>query len=198
VDALLALGILGATMFVVTFTIDGATRPQYSPTRHVVSALALGPRGWLQGTNFLVCGTLIVASSVGVYLAVDSPWFPLLIGVFGVSLALSGVWKMDPVRGYPPGTPDTTPSEPSRAHKLHDLAGIGVFVSLPAAAIIAAFTLDDSGWSLYSWTTGAALVLLLVTFVKTWESDSRRVGLVQRTMILVGWTWLALLCIYLM
>ncbi len=195
---LLAMGILGTVLFVVTFTIDGAARPDYSPARHMVSALALGPRGWIQSTNFMVCGTLIIASAVGIYQAVDSPWLPLLVGFFGISMVLSGVWKMDPMSGYPPGTPDTTTSEPSRAHRLHDLFGIGVFGSLPAAAIVAGFTLKDSGWSVYSWATGAALVGLLLAFVTALESNSPRLGLVQRIMILVGWAWLALLCIHLM
>lgn len=197
-DVLLAMGIAGTVLFIVTFTIDGATRPGYSPTRHMVSALALGPRGWIQSTNFMVCGTLIIASAVGVYQAVDSPWLPLLIGVFGISMVLSGVWKMDPMRGYPPGTPDTTPSESSRAQRLHDVFGIGVFGSLPAAAVVAGFALEDSGWSVYSWATGAALVMLLLAFVTASKSDSPRAGLVQRSMILVGWTWLGLLCAYLM
>lgn len=192
------MGIVGPALFVVTFTIDGATRPGYSPIRHAVSALALGPRGWIQNTNFLVCGALITASAAGIYQSVGSPWLPLLVGVFGVALALSGVWKMDPMRGYPPGTPDTTPSEPSRAHVLHDVAGLIVFVALPVAAIVAGFTLENSGWSIYSWATGAALLSLLVAFGYSWKSDSLRVGLVQRSMILVGWTWLGLLCAYLM
>lgn len=197
-EALLALGVVGTALFVLTFTIDGATRPGYRPTRHVVSALALGPRGWIQTTNFLVCGILIAGSALGIYQAVDSPWLPLLVGVFGVSIALSGVWRMDPTHGYPPGAPDTTPSEPSRAQALHDLVGIVVFGSLPAAAIVAGFTLDDPGWSLYSWVTGGALVVLFFAFGYAVESNLPRAGLVQRITILVGWTWLALLCGYLM
>lgn len=197
-DALLAMGATGSVLFVATFTIDGATRPGYNPVRHAVSALALGTRGWIQNTNFVVCGMLITASAPGIYQAVDSPWLSLLVGVFGISMALSGLWTMDPTRGYPPGTPDTTPSDPSRAQELHDLAGLAAFGSLPLAAVVAGFTLDDSGWSLYSWVTGAALVALFFAFGYAWETDSPHAGLVQRIMILVGWSWLALLCIYLM
>lgn len=72
------------------------------------------------------------------------------------------------------------------------------FVSLPIAAIVAGFTLESAGWSVYSWASGAALLSLLVAFGYSWKSDSLRVGLVQRIMILVGWTWLGLLCAYLM
>lgn len=60
-DALLWAGAGGAVAFVIVFLIDGATRSGYSVRRHPVSALALGPRGWLQTTNFLVCGALVTA-----------------------------------------------------------------------------------------------------------------------------------------
>jgi hypothetical protein len=193
----LTMGVVGTALFVLTFTIDGATRPGYHPTRHVVSALALGSRGWIQNTNFVVCGTLIAASAVGIYQAVRSPWLSLLVGVFGVSLVLSGIWRMDSMRGYPPGTPETTPSQPSRASALHDLAGFSVFGSLAAAAIVAGFTLERAGWSVYSWATGAALVVSIFAFGYAWKSDSPLAGLIQRIMILVGWTWLALLCLHL-
>ncbi|MGO1524228.1 MAG: DUF998 domain-containing protein, partial [Nesterenkonia sp.] len=37
-----------------------------SPTRHPVSALALGPRGWLQTANFTVCGAAVTTGALGV------------------------------------------------------------------------------------------------------------------------------------
>ncbi len=197
-EVLLVMGVVGTMLFVLTFTIDGASRPGYDPKRHAVSALALGSRGWIQTTNFLVSGSLVTASAVGIYQSVESLWMPLLLGVFGISMALSGVWRMDPMRGYPPGTPELTPPETSKTHARHYLAGFAVFGSLPAAAVVAGFTLDHPGWSVYSWATGSALVVLFFAFGYVWESNSRWAGLVQRIMILVGWTWLALVCIHLM
>jgi hypothetical protein len=35
----------GLIAFVVTFLVEGATRPGYSPWRHAVSQLSLGPFG---------------------------------------------------------------------------------------------------------------------------------------------------------
>lgn len=194
----LALGVIGTALFVVTFLVDGATRPGYHPTRHVVSALARGSRGWVQTTNFVVCGLLIAASAPGLYQETSSVWLAGLVVVFGLALVASGVFPMDPMRGYPPGTPDTTPSETTTAHKLHDAAGVAVFTSLPAAALVAALVLDDTFWVVLSAVTAGALVLLLVGFVTASKADSPRVGLIQRLMIIVGWTWLALLCLHLM
>lgn len=101
--ALLWTGAAGAWGFVVTFLLDGWTRPGYRPVRHPVSALALGPRGWLQAANFVVCGVLITAGAVAVADALDSVVLAGAIAVFGVSLVASGVFPMDAMRGYPRG-----------------------------------------------------------------------------------------------
>ena len=54
---LLGCGIVGSTMFVFVFLLDGATRIGYDPLYHPVSALSLGDRGWLQIANFItICG----------------------------------------------------------------------------------------------------------------------------------------------
>lgn len=56
-NVLLWAGAVGALLFPVVFLIDGWTRPQYRPMYHPVSALALGRRGWIQTTNFVLSGT---------------------------------------------------------------------------------------------------------------------------------------------
>ncbi|MFC5820752.1 DUF998 domain-containing protein [Nonomuraea harbinensis] len=187
------LGTLGSWLFVVTFVLDGWTRPGYRPVRHAVSALALGPRGWVQGANFIVCGAAITAGAVAVAGALGSVPLAVVIGVFGLSLVASGVFPMDPMRGYPPGTSEETPTEVSKAHKLHDYAGALVFFALPAAALIAAFVLPETGWKWYSALTAAAGTAGFLAFGHAWETDHPKAGLVQRATIVVGWVWLGLL-----
>lgn len=196
--ALLAAGIVGTTLFVVTFLVDGATRPEYAPTYHAVSALALGPRGWVQTASFVVSGALVTASAAGIGLATGTPWLAVPVAVFGLALVASGVFRMDPMRGYPPGTPDGTPEETSRSHELHDHAGAGVFAALPAAAIAGALVLDDLPWVLYSAVTAVVLLLSAGRFATDWEADAPRTGLVQRVMIVIGWTWLGAVCWHLL
>jgi len=120
VTSLLGAGVVGTVLFVVTFLVDGLTRPGYDPLRHPVSALALGPRGWVQVENFVLCGALIAASAVGLGQATGSLWLAIAVAVFGLALVASGVFPMDPMRGYPPGTPDETPPELSWRHHVHD------------------------------------------------------------------------------
>ncbi len=194
---LLTSGLVGAVLFVVTVLIDGATRPGYRPLYHPVSALALGSRGWVQTSNFVVTGILMIAAAAGTREALDVTIGPALLALFGVGLVVSGVFTMDPMRGYPPGTEPGTPKVLSRRHQVHDLFGFVVFAALAAAAIAFGLALAG-GWKVYSFATAALIVVLIVVFVTAWERDSPRGGLLQRLMILVGWTWVALLCLSLL
>lgn len=190
----LAAGSIGAPLFVLTFLVDGATRPGYDARRHAVSALATGSRGWVQTVNFVVCGLLVTVSAIGVGGAMGSWWLAGAIAVFGLALVASGVFPMDPMRGYPVGTPAGDPATVSRAHQLHDGAGAVVFGSLPVCAVVAAFTLDDTVWAVASGGTAAYLVVMAGRFGAAWEADDPRTGLVQRAFIVPGWIWLAALC----
>lgn len=191
--ALSWFGALGCWLFVVTFLVDGWTRPGYHPVRHPVSALALGRRGWIQTANFLGCGLAVTAGAFALAGAQDSLLLALVVGVFGVALVASGVFPMDAMRGYPPGTPEGTPEETSPAHQRHDWAGAAVFGSLPVAAIIAAFVVPGAGWKGYSALTAAVTLAATVAFGHAWENDHPRTGLVQRAAIVTGWLWLGLL-----
>lgn len=193
VTVLLACGVLGSVGFVVTFLLDGWSRPGYDPAYQPISALSLGSRGWLQTTNFLVCGVLFSLAGAGLALTNGMAWAGVLVVVLGLSLVGSGVWRMDPMRGYPPGTPPEDPPSFSRAHLWHDRAGAGVFLSMPAAAVATALALDGP-WAWYSAATAAALIVLLTLFTAAWERDAALTGLIQRLLILVGWSWLALVC----
>lgn len=194
-ELLLGCGVAGAVLFVVTFTIDGATRDGYRAAYLPVSALALSPRGWVQTSNFVVTGVLMVAAAVGTRLALQVIPGPLLLGLFGLSLVASGVFPMDPMHGYPPGATPGRPAVVSRRHQIHDVFGFIVFSSLAAAGIAFALALPFGGWALYSLVTSAAVVVLFIIFGSAMENDSPNAGTIQRLMIVIGWTWVALICI---
>ncbi|TDC53505.1 DUF998 domain-containing protein [Actinomadura sp. KC345] len=195
-SVMLWLGAAGSWLFIVTFLLDGWTRPGYRPVRQPVSALALGSRGWVQTANFVLCGLLIAAGAGALAEPPGSVGLAVVVGVFGASLVASGVFPMDAMRGYPPGTPDETPAEFSQRHKLHDWAGMLVFGSLPIAAGFAVFAVPDAAWKWYSGLTAAALAVGFGVFGQAWEQDSAYAGLVQRVTIIVGWLWLGSLFVY--
>lgn len=200
---LLRGGAAGAVAFVVVFLVDGATRPCYSPARHPVSALSHGSRGWVQVTSFVVTGLLMVAFATGLRRSWGperAVWGPALIAVFGAGLVVSGTFAMDPSLGYPPGAPPGIPHEPSAEHQVHDLAGLAVFLSLPAAALVLAWRFrappGERAWAIYSAATGLAVLALFACFAVAWEQESSMAGVVQRATILVGWTWVSLLSLH--
>jgi hypothetical protein len=190
--------VVGSILFVATFLVDGATRPGHKPSYHLVSSLALGSKGWVQTSNFVITGLLIPTAASGAWQTLQVVVAPALLAVFGLSLVASGVFPMDAMRGYPPGTSLDTPANVSTRHKLHDAFGILVFTSLPASCIAFGLSLLGSGLAVYSFVTAAALIVLFFVFAAAWERDSARSGLIQRSMILVGWTWIAILCLDLM
>lgn len=189
IEVLLWIGAIGSAGFLLVVLIEGWTRPDYSPVRHPVSALALGRRGWIQKVNFAAVGLAITAGAVGVLLQGAGLILSLGIMVFGVGL-VSSAFSMDPSRGYPPGAPTGDPAQPSFSHRIHDLAGAVVFFSLPVVALIAAFVLPVWWMKLNAGVMAAYLCVAIYLYNRAWEEDSPRGGLIQRAFIIPGWLWL--------
>jgi uncharacterized protein DUF998 len=185
---LLSCGLAAGPVFVTAFLIQGATREGYRPSRHPVSSLALGPRGWVQTANFAVTGTLVLAGAAGLWrardpagptdfadladfadfadhadladLALSTRAGAALIGAAGVGIIGAAVFATDPVSGYPPGTPDALPA-PTRTGVVHTLVAVPVFVGLPAAALTYAWRSARTrrrGFALYSAATAATML----------------------------------------
>lgn len=201
---LLLCGAIAGPIFVGAFLIEGATRAGYDPMRHPVSSLALGPSGWTQTANFLVCGALTLAYAVGLRHALKpgkaSVWGPILVAAWGIGLVGAGLFATDPVSGYPPGTPAMA-DNPTTHGALHDLFSLVAFFSIPVACMVFArrFAADRRrGWAIYSFVTG---VVFLALFVVTSAGFSQQAGLVeyagllQRITVASGWAWLTLLAI---
>src|SRR5437773_9968632 len=67
---LLLGGVIAPILFILVFSVVGATRPGYSPFSQMISDLgAVGANTWIQNTNFIVTGSLLVAFAIGFYQA---------------------------------------------------------------------------------------------------------------------------------
>jgi len=199
---LLWAGLVGPPLFIVVFLIEGLTRPGYSAWRHYVSQLATGPGGWVQVANFLVCGTLVIAFAIGLRGATRSIAAPILLGLFGVSLLVAGVFSTDPALGYPPGA-----AQVHTAHgMIHGLAGLGAFSLLPATAFVMAawFARRESSkrWFGYSLAVGVVMIVAFIasttssTLDETGALPNAPTGFFQRIAIIAGWTWISMVALH--
>ncbi|HTE86707.1 MAG TPA: DUF998 domain-containing protein [Dehalococcoidia bacterium] len=139
---LLACGAAAGPLFVAGALAQVLTRPGFDLTRHAVSLLSNGSWGWVQIASFLVTGSLAIAGAVGMRRLMrgvpGGRWAPALLGVFGAGLVSAGVFRADPSRGFPPGTPDSASAVASWHGGLHMISGSLSFIALIAACFVLA------------------------------------------------------------
>ena len=200
---LLACGVIAPLLNSVVILILGAIRPGYNAWIVPDSNLELGEGGWIQITNYIVCGVLLLGFAIGLRLLLrtgrGSTWGPILLGIYGLTFIVTGIFVTDPVLGYPPGASST----PTVYGTLHNLFGQLQFISLIAACFVLARrdAADPAkrGWVWYSVATGLLIAASDVAFVLTFKLwDGGPVGLIERIGIIGGGTWIALLAIRLM
>jgi hypothetical membrane protein len=198
---LLASGVAGPVLFIVMVLIEGAIRPGYDPMRVFVSQLSLGDEGWLQVANFVVTGFLIVAFAFGLRRVVPSGrgsrWGPILVGLVGADLIVSGVFVTDPALGYPPGAPLGLTANPTGHGLVHLLGAVGVFGALAAVCLVFARRFraqTDRRRAIYSAASAVGLlVFYFAATVAASSTDPTRgiAGLLQRISIVIGFAWIA-------
>jgi hypothetical protein len=198
---LLACGAIGSLLNIVVILILGAIRPGYNALLIPDSSLELGVGGWIQITNYIVTGALLLGFAIGLRLLLrtgrGSTWGPILLGIYGLTFIVTGIFVTDPVLGYPPGVSST----PTVYGTLHNLFGQLQFISLIAACFVLARrdAADPAwrGWTFYSIATG---ILVAVFFVMTDVVAllNGPAGLIQRICIIIGWSWISLFAFRLM
>ncbi|MEV0273653.1 DUF998 domain-containing protein [Hamadaea sp. NPDC050747] len=199
-NRLLTCGLIAGPLFVLAFVVEGAFRDGYDPMRHPVSSLALGPGGWQQVMNFLVCGVLTILFAIGLRRSLrPGPGAlagPLLVGVWGLGLLGAGLFATDPVGGYP-----TTATGDSWHGTLHDLLSVAAFAGLAVAMLFFGYAFarrQSPVRAIYSVLSGMTLLVLFVlSGLGFGENPSlmETAGLWQRLSIAVGWLWVFLLAV---
>jgi len=200
---LLACGAIGPLLNIVVVLILGATRPGYNAWQMPDSSLELGAGGWIQISNYIISGLLLLGFAIGLRRVLrtgrGSTWGPILLGIYGLSFILIAIFITDPVLGYPPGASTTATIHGT----IHILFGPVQFFSLAAACFVLARrdAADPArrGWVWYSIATGLLVVASYIAFVLTYKLlDGGPVGLIERIGIFSGGCWVALLAIRLM
>jgi hypothetical protein len=134
-QVLLLAGIAGPILFASIILVLGVISVGYSPVSQVISELELYNYGSVQVANFIISGSLLIAFSVGFYMAMQGIIIKksrrvgasILLSLAGVGLILGGIFITDP-------------SGPNVVHTirgvLHVVAGFMVFALPPPIAFI--------------------------------------------------------------
>src|SRR5215831_1463819 len=70
-NRLLALGgVIGPAIFVLTFTVAGLMRPDYSPLTQAISDLGVGENAWALNGSLVLLGLLLVGFAVAFHRAI--------------------------------------------------------------------------------------------------------------------------------
>jgi len=189
------LAAVGPIAFLTIATVEGGLRGEYSAIAEPISALALGPRGWIQRLDF----ALLAVSFVSLALVlrkqlrpgVASASAPAVFLLMALGVAGAGLFTMDP-----PGAP------PTLAGRLHELSGFLVFPWIPVVTLLAArrFRRDPVWRSYFGYTLATGLFILatlafFLTFVGVPSSPPRAFsefrGVVQRVMLVAFFAWTA-------
>jgi uncharacterized membrane protein YhaH (DUF805 family) len=161
---LLRCGIAAGPLFLAVGVIQGLTREGFDFTRNAISQLSLGDLGWIQVTNFVITGTLLIAGAIGVRRALHSGpgsiWVPRLIVVFGISFLVSAVFAADPGAGFPVGTPEGPTASLSTNGAVHMFGGMIGYLALCAAFLVLARRLSAQGRR--GWAVASRLVPVAV------------------------------------
>ncbi len=168
---LLAYGVVAGPLFVGVSLIQALTRQGFDLTHHPLSMLSLGDLGWIQITNFVLSGLLVIAYAVGIWRPLHQgrggnwgpgPW---LVGTSGVCLIGVGVFPTEPGLGFPPGAPDVILPAMSWHARVHNMALFMAISSLAVACFVFSWrfaSLRQKGWAAYCVATGVAALALPV------------------------------------
>ena len=199
-NALLTCGVLAGPLYVVIGSVEALARDGFDITRHSLSLLSNGDWGWVHSAMLVTTGLLTVLGAIGMRRVLRSSRQgargALLVGLYGLGLIGAGIFRADPVNGFPPGTPEDA-SDVSWHGILHfTSAGIG-FIGLIAACIIFARMFSAAGqsrWALYSAATG---VIFLAAFVGIAAGSGQSgtaltaVNLSFGVAVVLGWAWVS-------
>jgi hypothetical membrane protein len=193
--SLLGYGVVAGPFYVAVSLAQASVRDGFDLTRHEWSLLANGPGGWIQITNLIVTGLMVVVAAAGYRRAMASGVgrrsVPMLLAVYGVSLVAAGAFRADPMGGFPAGTPDGPPVAPTLHGMLHIVSGGVGFLALIIATYVLARRFrrqGRSGRAVGCIVTGVAFLTAFVGIAS--GATTPAINLAFTAAVLLVWAWL--------
>jgi hypothetical membrane protein len=195
--ALLICGLVAGPLYTALGVIQMFIRPGFDIRRHALSLLSNGDLGWIQITNFLITGLLVIAGAIGMRRVLrgshGGTWGPLLLSLYGAGMIGAGIFRADPALGFPPGTPEHATTISTQG-LLHFAAGGIGFLGLIASCFVFArrfVALKQPGWAAYSVATG--VIFFAAFFGIASGSRGAGVSLAFAVAVVIAWIWVSLM-----
>jgi hypothetical protein len=176
------------------------TREGFDMTRHPLSLMSTGDLGWIQITNFILTGVLVILGAIGLRRVVqaDKRWRrgALFIGLYGIGVVGGGIFVADPALGFPPGTPNVSPETMSWHGLLHFIFGQLGFMALIIAGYLFARYFAAArlpGWAIYSAFTSSFFLAAIVASIAAMGAPWTMIALYVA--VALGWVWLTALAV---
>jgi hypothetical protein len=182
-------------VFLLAVITLGAARPGYDAWHQSVSALSLGPGGWVQDVLFMVFGAALLLT-VPVWRrvlagGVGERAYPVLTMLTGLSLIAAAWWPQDPAPGYDPEQLGRV--LPTTTGLIHlAAAGVGAGSATAALFVMAARFAKLPGWHEWVWPTRAAAFATIVCVVVygAWSVEpSGFAGTFERLVVAIPGVW---------
>jgi hypothetical protein len=195
---LLTCGVLAGPIYILVGLVQILTREGFDVTRHPLSLMSTGDLGWIQITNFIVTGILVVLGAIGLRRVAkgDKRWKrgALFVLLYGLGVIGGGIFITDPSLGFPPGTPNEYPETISWHGMLHFIFGQLGFLALIIATFVYARHFAAAklrGWAVYSTLTGSFFVAAIVAGGAAMGAAWSMIALYVA--VALSWVWLSAL-----
>jgi hypothetical protein len=192
----LSLGLAAGIGSLAITTVEGAMRENFNPWHQAISALSLGPGGWVQMINLVAFG-LVVLTTVGPWRRIlaggrGAAAYPLLTAVVGICFVGVGLIRQDPAPGYDPDQFRLTAPTPLGLMHLA-IAGVAAVSSVVALCVIAARLARDPAWrrwGLYSAATAGIVIACVAAYGVGSVQPTGIAGSFERAAMIAPLIWL--------
>ncbi len=181
-------GIIAPMLYVPIFVIAGLLRLGYDSRTMYISALALGPHGWVQILNSALFGLLLLVFARGISAATLSRTGHALLTIIGFGFIILGFFVTDPAAG-----------QRTIHGSIHQIIARIVLFLAPVScfAFLPRFR-QQKKWRRLVWTTRAAGTMVAIAVatlaIATMTVAGRSaftpwVGLLQRAVVVPWMAW---------
>jgi hypothetical protein len=141
----------------------------------------------VQVTVFLLTGALTLLAAGGVR-RLGGVAAPILLAVQGVGLIVAGIFRMDPVDGFPIGTPPGQPAVLSSEAIVHNAAGSLSFLALIVACFVLARRFGRDGRR--GWAAAGRVAAAVFTAGLVWAASGGGAGALTLFVgVVTAWLW---------